>query len=79
MFDAKGLVMAQRPELHPMGPKTPSRAEVDAKPPYDLVLKPGESYSLKYKLGAYIHAIQPGKYVAREGFIPSNEVEITVE
>jgi len=79
LFDAKGLIMAQRPELHSRGLKTPTRAELEAKPPSDLVLKPGESYTLKYKLGAYLHAIQPGKYVAREGFIPSNEVEITVE
>jgi hypothetical protein len=71
--------MAQRPELHLKGPKPPALAEVAAEPPSELVLKPGESYKLKYKLGAYIHAIPPGRYVAREGFIPSNDVEITIE
>jgi hypothetical protein len=79
VFDAKRLIMAQRPELHLKGPKPPTRAELDAEPPSELVLKPGESYALKYKLGAYIHTIPPGKYVAREGYIPSNEVEITIE
>jgi len=78
VYDAKGLIMAQRPEPHLLT-KPLTRAEIDAEPPHDLVLKSGESYALKYKLGAYMHAIPPGKYVAREEFIPSNEVEITVE
>jgi predicted small lipoprotein YifL len=78
VYDAKGLILAQLPEPH-FVTKPPTRAGIDAKPPSDLVLKPGESYALKYKLGAYIHAIPPGRYVAREGFIPSNDVEITIE
>ena len=58
----------------------PTLAERAAEPPQDLILKPGESYSLKYKLGErFFQATPPGKYHARGYLIPSNDVEITVE
>ena len=78
VYDAKGLIMAPRAEPHFLT-NSPTQAEISARPPSDLVLKSGQSYALKYKLGAYMHAIPPGEYVARGGFIPSNEVEITIE
>ena len=73
IFDARGLIMAYHPE-------PPKGVELAAGPPHDLVLKPGESYALKYKLGEhFFHAMPPGKYHARGHLIPSNDVEITVE
>jgi hypothetical protein len=78
VYDARGAIMAQRPEP-PLITHPPTRAEIAAEPPSDLVLKPGESYALKYKLGDYMIATPPGKYLARGGFIPSNDVEITIE
>ena len=79
IYDAKGLIMAYHPKL-PFISKPPTRAEIDAKPPSDLILSPGESYALKYKLGdRFFMATPPGKYRARGQFMPSNEVEITIE
>src|ERR1035441_454758 len=79
IFDARGLIMAYLPEplfiTHP-----PTRAEIAAELPSDLILKPGESYTLKYKLGEhFVMATPPSKYRARGYLIPSNDVEITVE
>jgi hypothetical protein len=79
VYDARGAIMAQQPPVHPFMTMPPTRAEIAAEPPSNLVLKPGESYSLKYKLGDYMIATPPGKYLAREAFIPSNDVEITIE
>jgi hypothetical protein len=79
IYDAKGLIMAYHPKP-PYITKTPTRAEIDAKPPSDLILSPGDSYALKYKLGdRFFMATPPGKYRARGAIIPSNEVEITIE
>ena len=79
IFDARGLIMAYHPEP-PFITKPPTPAGLAAEPPQDLVLKPGESYALRYKLGErFFHATPPGKYRAHGALIPSNEVEITVE
>ena len=79
IYDAKGLIMAYHPKP-PYITKPPTRAEIFAGPPRDLVLKPGESYALKYKLGDRFFLPTPsGKYRARGEFMPSNEVEITIE
>lgn len=73
VYDAKGLIMAYRP-------KPPTGAAISAGPPRDLILKPGESYALKYKLGdQFLKDTPSGKYRARGLFMPSNEVEITVD
>ena len=79
IIDARGLIMAYHPEP-PLITKPPTRAELAAETPHDLVLKPGESYALKYKLGEhFFHATPSGNYRARGALIPSNEVEITLE
>jgi hypothetical protein len=79
IYDARGLIMAYYPEP-PYITKPPTRAELAAEPPIDLVLKPGEFYALRYKLGERFFLPTPsGKYRARGALIPSNEVEITVE
>ncbi len=79
ILDARGLIMAYHPEP-PLISKPPTRAEVAAEPPHDLVLKPGEFYALKYRLGEHFFMATPqGKYRARGALIPSNEVEITLE
>jgi hypothetical protein len=79
IFDARGLIMAYQPEP-PFTIKPPTRAELAAEPPSDLVLKPSESYALKYKLGDRFFLPAPsGKYQARGALIPSNVVELTVE
>lgn len=73
MYDAGGLIMVYHP-------KPPTGVAISAGPPRDLILKPGESYALKYKLGdQFFKATPPGKYRARGQFMPSNEVEITIE
>jgi hypothetical protein len=73
MYDAEGLLMAYRPN-------PPTRIANSAEPPRDFILKPGESYALKYRLGdQFFKATPPGKYRARGLFMPSNEVEITIE
>ena len=79
IFNAQGLMMPYHPEP-PFITKPPTLAERAAEPPQDLILKPGESYSLKYKLGErFFMATPSGKYRARGNMIPSNDVEITVE
>ena len=78
ILDARGMIMAYHPE--PPIISTPTSADLAAETPHDLVLKPGESYALKYKLGElFFHATPPGSYRARGALIPSNEVEITLE
>ncbi len=79
IYDSKGLIMGYLPEP-PFMAKPLTRAQLAAQPPTDLVLKPGESYSLEYKLGDhFMMATPPGKYLARGYIILSNEVEITIE
>ena len=73
IYDAKGLIMSYHP-------KPPTGVEIAGRTPRNLILKPGESYALKYKLGdRFFMATPPGKYRARGQFMPSNEVEITIE
>jgi hypothetical protein len=73
MYDANGLIMAYRP-------KPPTSVSISSGPPRDLILKPGESYALKYNLGdQFFKATPPGKYRARGTLMPSNELEITIE
>jgi hypothetical protein len=73
MYDAEGLLMAYRPN-------PPTRIANSAEPPRDFILKPGESYALKYNLGdQFFKATPPGKYRARGMLMPSNELEITIE
>ena len=73
IYDAKGLIMAYHP-------KPPTGVAISAGPPRDLILKPGESYALKYKLGDRFFLPTPsGKYRAHGAIIPSNEVEISIE
>jgi hypothetical protein len=79
IYDARGLIMAYSPEP-PYITKPPTPAERAAEPPQDLILKPGETYSLKYKLGERFFLPTPsGKYHARGHLIPSNDVEITID
>ena len=75
IFNAQGRMMPYHPILPIM-----TKPLTNAEPPQDLVLKPGESYALKYKLGErFFMATPPGKYQARGHLVPSNEVEITIE
>lgn len=77
IFDAQGVRRVYTPEPTLKGP---NRTELAPEPPADLVLKPGESYSFKYKLGErFTMPTPPGVYRARGRLIPSNEAEITVE
>ena len=79
IYNANGLIMAYLPTPAFVA-KTPTRAELDARPPSDMILGPGESYALKYKLGdRFFMPTPPGKYRARGSLIPSNEVEIKIE
>jgi hypothetical protein len=79
IFNAQGLMIPYHPEP-PFITKPPTLAERAAEPPQDLILKPGESYQLNYKLGEhFFQATPPGKYRAHGELIPSNEIEITVE
>jgi hypothetical protein len=73
IYDEEGLIIPYRP-------KPPTGAAIRAGQPRDLILKPGESYALEYKLGdEFLKATPPGKYRARGQFMPSNEVEITID
>ena len=61
-------------------PKPPTGVAISAGTPRDLILKPGEFYALKYKLGDRFFLPTPsGKYRAHGAIIPSNEVEISIE
>jgi len=72
-LNSYGLIMAYHP-------KPPTGVAISAGPPRDLILKSGESYAFKYKLGDnFFKATPPGKYRARGQFMPSNEVEISIE
>jgi len=71
IYDSKGMLVPYQP---------PSSVAPTAGEPRDLALKPGETYALKYKLGDhFLRATPSGKYLARGQFIPSNEVEISIE
>lgn len=79
IYDARGMIMAYQPEP-PFTTKSPTPAERAAEPPQSFVLKPGEFYALKYRLGEhFFQTIPSGIYRARGFLVPSNQIEITVE
>ena len=74
VFDSKGLWIPQSP-AHFYSSLPPR----DGIPATSRILKPGESFALKYKLAILIRDTPPGKYLAREGSLTSNTIEITIE
>jgi hypothetical protein len=79
VFNRQGMMITQHP--HPRFFSPTSRPQIDTETPNEHILKPKEAFLFTYKLsvGDYFDATPKGKYRAKGGWFPSNEVEFTIE